>query len=203
MGDRLTAAGSRREALTQHTAAFGRSALVPVPPGVEGSSAKRRKHEAERERLRQRERHTGGEKRETQTGMAAQAPVAGLTWEQKMELFADGFTVLRNAVPLELVARAKAAIDGTGATAVQPGEKVEFEQINLNQRARKAGAVSSSAEITDLFNKSAIRPTLEAAIGNVPPAQVPLCPSLPLSAPMPPSLFRVCLPLCLSVSLTL
>ena len=106
--------------------------------------------------------------------MSAEAEVAaapGLTWEQKMELFADGFTVLRGAVPLELVRRAKAAIDDTGATTVQPGEKVEFEQINLNQRARKAGAVSSSPEITDLFNKSAILPTLEAAIGNVPPAQ--------------------------------
>lgn len=101
----------------------------------------------------------------------AMAATGGLTWAQKAELFADGFTVLRGAVPLDLVRRAKEAIDGTGATAVHAGEKVEFEQINLNSRAKKASAVGSSPEITDLFNKSAIRPTLQAAIGNVAAAQ--------------------------------
>ena len=75
------------------------------------------------------------------------AATGGLTWAQKLELFVDGFTVLRGAVPLELVRKAKEAIDSTGATAVQDGEKVEFEQINLNSRARKASDVASSPEI--------------------------------------------------------
>jgi len=90
-----------------------------------------------------------------------------LSWEQKVELYRDGFTVLRGAIAPPLVARARAAIDGTDATSVAPGEKPEFEQINLNKRAQKASVVGSDPEITDLLNKSAILPTLRAAIGDI------------------------------------
>ena len=97
--------------------------------------------------------------------------VKALSWEQKVQLFRDGFTVLRSAVPLELVARARAAIDGTKATEVLLGQRVEFEQINLNTRAKQASAVGSDPAISDLFNKSDILPILRAAIGAVEPAR--------------------------------
>lgn len=93
-----------------------------------------------------------------------------LTWQQKVELFRDGYTVMRGAVPMPLVDRAKAAIDGTNATAVKHDEEIEFEQINLNRRAKTASAVGSSPEITDLFNRSALLTTLNSAIGAVAPA---------------------------------
>eukprot|EP01052_Picozoa_sp_SAG31_P022553 SAG31_NODE_1798_length_7243_cov_4.509518_4_plen_304_part_00 len=90
-----------------------------------------------------------------------------LTWEQKLDLFRDGFTVLRGAVDQRLVARARAAIEGTGAISLDKDEKPDFEQINLNTRARKASVVGSEPEITDLFNCSAILPILRSAIGEI------------------------------------
>ena len=90
-----------------------------------------------------------------------------LTPAQQRELFFDGLTVLRGAVPAHLVAAARAAIDGTGATAAAGvgKPKQEFEQINLNRFAKRAGEIAGSAAICDLFNKSAVLPTLQSAIG--------------------------------------
>jgi hypothetical protein len=96
----------------------------------------------------------------------AAPPMHELSWGHKLELYRDGFTVLRGAVPARLVAAARAAIDGTGATTTGAARPT-FEQINLNRYARMASAVGGRPEITDLFNASSLLPTLRHAIGDV------------------------------------
>ena len=80
------------------------------------------------------------------------------------------FTILRGAVSHELVARAKAAIDGTRATDVG-AKKIEFEQTNLSKHAQRAGQVGGWPEVTDILNASDVLPLLRSAIGEVEPAR--------------------------------
>ena len=86
-----------------------------------------------------------------------------LTTAQKLSFIEDGYLKLPGAVSDELVAAARRAINTTLGT-----DGIDKDQIVTYQSQSWTPALRDSPAITDLFNKSTLKPTLIAALGGTP-----------------------------------
>lgn len=96
-------------------------------------------------------------------GQPTSGPIMGLTAEQQRSFVRDGFVKLPGAVPPELVAAAKRAINTSLGH-----EGIDKEQIVTYQSQSWTPELRSSPAITDLFNRSSLMPTLRDALGGEP-----------------------------------